>query len=239
MKKELIGLSQRYLTALGKHLQHSSRVTLRAALELGRQAVDFRLDTLSLARIHEQALGGLVLAGGSAAARAGRVRSAGIFFAEANAPIEETHLAAQQGRAHLIQMKAKLGQRTQELATSNRKLQRGNVRQKVMAAAYAKSGKRHDKSLGESLQLQNRLRQLTHQVLAAQESDRKKISHELQDEIAQTLLGINVRLLSLKRGAGGDIKGLQDEIASAQRLVVKSAQTMRRFARDLAVHHAA
>jgi len=43
--------------------------------------------------------------------------------------------------------------------------------------------------LKDSLQLQEELRQLTHQVLAAQEEERKKISHELQDEIAQTLLG--------------------------------------------------
>ena len=67
----------------------------------------------------------------------------------------------------------------------------------------------------------------------------KKISHELQDEIAQTLLGINVRLLSLKRGAGSNTKSLKDEIASAQRLVAKSARSVRRFARELGEHHPA
>jgi len=34
------------------------------------------------------------------------------------------------------------------------------------------------------------LRRLTHRILTAQEAERKKISHELWDEIAQTLLGI-------------------------------------------------
>jgi hypothetical protein len=76
------------------------------------------------------------------------------------------------------------------------------------------------------------LRQLTHQVLAAQEDERKKISRELQDEIAQTLLGINVRLLTLKQEARSNTKGLKNEIASTQRLVLKSAKSVRRAARE-------
>ena len=88
-------------------------------------------------------------------------------------------------------------------------------------------------ALKESLELQKRLRQLTHQVLAAQEDERKKISRELQDEIAQTLLGINVRLLSLKQEARSNTKGLKNEIASTQRLVVKSARSVRQVARKI------
>jgi signal transduction histidine kinase len=68
-------------------------------------------------------------------------------------------------------------------------------------------------------------------MLAAQEDERKKISRELQNEIAQTLLGINVRLVSLKQEARNNTKGLKKEIASTQRLVVKSAQSVRRVAR--------
>ena len=54
------------------------------------------------------------------------------------------------------------------------------------------------------MRLQEHLRHLTHQILAAQEDERKKISRELHDEIAQTLLGINVRLLTLKKGAAAN-----------------------------------
>ena len=92
------------------------------------------------------------------------------------------------------------------------------------------------KVLKESLQLQKQLRQLTHGVLAAQEDERKKLSHELQDEIAQTLLGLNVRLLSLKQAARSKAKGLKNEIASTQRLVVKSATLVRSLARELNHH---
>ena len=60
----------------------------------------------------------------------------------------------------------------------------------LMEEAFTKSGQHQNHCLEESLQLQKRLRQLTHQVMAAQEDERQKISHELQDEIAQTLLGI-------------------------------------------------
>ena len=76
------------------------------------------------------------------------------------------------------------------------------------------------------------MRQLTHQVLAAQENERKKISRELQDEIAQTLLGINVRLLTLKQEARSNTKGLKNEIASTRQLVLKSAKSVRRAARQ-------
>jgi signal transduction histidine kinase len=66
----------------------------------------------------------------------------------------------------------------------------------------------------------------------AQENERKKISGELQNEIGQTLLGINVRLLSLKQEARNNTKGLKKEIASTQRLVVESANSVRRVARE-------
>ena len=73
--------------------------------------------------------------------------------------------------------------------------------------------------LEESLALQEHLRHLTHRILSAQEAERKKISRDLQDEIAQTLLGINVRLLTLKKAAKGNTANLKKEIANTQRLV--------------------
>jgi Histidine kinase. len=51
-----------------------------------------------------------------------------------------------------------------------------------------------------------------------QEDERQKISHQLQDGIAQTLLGINVRLLALKTAAKGNTANLKKDIASILRL---------------------
>jgi len=235
MKKELIGLYQRYVVALRRHLKGGPRASLQPALRLGREAVACGLETLELARIHARALVTLELAKG----KNGLIKQAEAFFTEAITPVEETHRAVQQSKSQLRRLSQALSRRTEELAASDRQLKRGVIRRQVMEDTYEKSGKRHDKSLAESLALQKRLRQLTHQVIAAQEDERHKISHELQDEIAQTLLGINVRLLSLKQEAHGNLKGLKNEIASTQRLVVKSARTVRQFARKLRVRHPA
>ena len=121
---------------------------------------------------------------------------------------------------------------TVELAVTKRRLSNGIRQRRKVEAALRKSGEHYTRLLQESLQLQERLRNLTHQVLAAQETDRKNISRELQDEIAQTLLGINVRLLSLKQEAHSNTSGLRNEIANTQRLVVKSARSVRRAARE-------
>jgi signal transduction histidine kinase len=228
MKQKRIALSQQYVAALRKHLKTGPHASLQSALGLGRQAVALGLETLALARIHEGALVTLEIF----PSKNGQIKRAGIFFSEANIPIEETHRAARQTKVHLSRLKETLAQRTDELAVTNRQVRRGIIRRKAMEDALKKSGTHHKKCLEESLHLQKRLRQLTHRVISTQEDERKNISRELQDEIAQTLLGINVRLLSLKQEARSNIKGLKNEIASAQRLVVKSAKSVRRIARE-------
>jgi signal transduction histidine kinase len=235
MKQNLIRLSERYVTALRKHLKQGPQASLQPALGLGREAVTLGLETLDLARIHEQALATLELSHTKNAF----TRLAGIFFTEANTLIEETHRAARQTKNHLSKLMTKLGQRTEQLADSNRQLQRGVVRRKVMEDAFEKRGKHHQKCLEESLELQKRLRQLTHRVIAAQEDERTSISRELQDEIVQTLVGINMRLLSLKQQARSNTRGLKNEIASTQRLVLKSAKSVRRVAREISLHQQA
>jgi len=228
MKQERSRLSQRYVAALRQHLKSGPGANLQPALRLGRQAVGLRLETLELARIHEQALTTLELS----SSRNGFIKRAEIFFTEAIIPIVETHRAARQSKIDLNRLNEKLGRRTAELASTNRQLRRGIVQRKSVEAALKISGLHYGKLLKDSLQLQEGLRQLTHKVLTAQEAERKKISCELQDEIAQTLLGINVRLLTLKKEARTNTKGLKNEIASTQRLVVRSARSVRRVARE-------
>ncbi len=232
MKQKLIRLSQQYMTALRQHLKQGPRASLQPALGLGRRAVVLGLETLELARIHERALVTLEAATG----KDGIAKRAEIFFTEAITPIVETHRAALQSKIQLNRLNETLGRRTIELAATQRQLQSGIVRRKSVEAALKTSGEHYTKLLKDSLQLQEGLRQLTHQVLAAQEDERRKISRELHDEIAQTLLGINVRLLTLKQEARTNTKGLKNEIASTQRLVLKSARSVRRAAREFGHH---
>jgi signal transduction histidine kinase len=77
------------------------------------------------------------------------------------------------------------------------------------------------------------LRLLSRQLLSAQEEERKMISRELHDEIAQTLTGINIQLATLKVEAAFNVKGLQKKITRTQRMVEKSVDIVHRFAREL------
>ena len=56
MKRDLINLSRHYTSALRKHLKQGPRASLRPARGLGRKAMAVGLETLDLARIHEEAL---------------------------------------------------------------------------------------------------------------------------------------------------------------------------------------
>lgn len=233
MKRKLIALSQRYLTALRQHLKQGPRASLQPARGLGRQAVSLGLETLDVARIHEDALATLE----SSSGKDGIIKRAEIFFTETITPIEKTHRAALKANVRLGQLNKTLGRRTVELAVSNRFLKQGIAQRKTVEKALKKSAEHAKKLLEESRQLQNHLQRLTHKILSAQEDRRKEISRDLQNEIAQTLLGINVRLLTLKKEAALNAKGLQKEIASAQRLVDISVKSIDRFAREFGKHH--
>jgi signal transduction histidine kinase len=228
MKRKLFALSERYAKALRTHLRAGLSASLRPALKLGRQAVTLGLETLELARMHERAFATI----GPSRTRHQSLRKAEIFFTEALIPIVETHRSARQSKIDLRRLTEKLDARTAELASSNRQLQRGIARRKSVEAALKKSGIHYTKLLKDSLHLQAGLRDLTHRVLAAQEEERKKMSIELQNEIAQTLLGINARLLALKQDARMNTHCLKSQIAATQQLVVKSAKSMRRVARE-------
>jgi len=233
MSRKLNALSGRYLGALRRHLKHSPRADLDMARGLGRQAVAMGLETLDVARIHQRALATLE----AASSKDGILERASIFFTETITPIEETHRAALKASARLERVSKTLGQRTVELAASHRSLKVGIARRKVAQAALKKSREHNRRLLEESLALQKHLQHLAHRILSAQEHKRKKISHDLQDEIAQTLLGINVRLLTIKGAAAHNSKRLQKEIARTGRFVDSSVKSIKRFTREYGKDH--
>ena len=232
MKHKLKGLSRRYQAALRNHLRQGSRAKLHPARELGRRAMVLGLETLDLARIHEMALIGLAL-NDSFVTRNGLVKRAGAFFAEAVTPLEKTHSTAQEANAYFSQLSEMLRQRSVDLAVSNRQLKLEILERKAVEADLRKSEKHYSELLKQSREMHEELRQLSRQLLSAQEEERKKISRELHDEIAQTLTGINVELAALKTAATINVKGLQKKISSTQRLVERSVDIVHRFAREL------
>ena len=233
MKHKLPLLSRTYLTALRKHLKQSASLSLEAARGLGIRAVKLGLETLDLARIHEEALITLVLPHYSVRTSDGMIRRAGAFFAEAITPIEETHRGAREANVHLKKMIGKLTQRTGELAASNGELQSEIARRKTVEDSLRASENTTSRLLEKSRYMQEELRLLSHRLLSVQEEERKRISRELHDVIAQTLTGINLRLSALKSQSDASAKDMHEKIAVTQRLVEHSVDIVHRFARDL------
>jgi PAS domain S-box-containing protein len=123
--------------------------------------------------------------------------------------------------------------RMEALAISNRDLTREIARRQRVEKALRQSEHNSRELLQQSHQMQEQLRRLSRQVLSAQEEERKKISRELHDVIAQTLTSINVRLANLKRDAKENASGLERSIARTQQLVERSVNIVHRFAREL------
>jgi signal transduction histidine kinase len=134
---------------------------------------------------------------------------------------------------HLSQVNQTLRQRTVELADAHRQLKQEIAQRKSVEESLRNSERHYGKLLERSYHLQEQLRHLSRQLLLAQEEERKKISRDLHDEIAQTLTGINIRLAALKMEAVHNTKGLQNRISSTQRMVERSVDIVHQFAREL------
>ena len=119
------------------------------------------------------------------------------------------------------------------LDASNRKLQKEILQRRAVEKSLKQSEQHQSRLLKESHKLQEELRQLARQVLDAQEDERRKISRELHDVIAQTLSGINLRLANLRTEAALKTKGLDRHFAHTQKLVEKSVNFVHEFAREL------
>ena len=126
-----------------------------------------------------------------------------------------------------------LNERGVDLVASNRLLQREILQRKSVEKSLRKSEQHYSQLLEQSRHMQGQLRLLSRQLLSAQEEERKMISRELHDQIAQTLTGINIQLATLKVEASVNVKGLQKKITRTQRMVEKSVDIVHRFAREL------
>ena len=150
---------------------------------------------------------------------------AGRFLVEALVPIER------EGASNRRTPAARRG--SVALAATNRRLEQEIARRKAVQDALKKSERHYGHLLERSRRMQEHLRRLSHEILSAQEEERRAISRELHDEIGQTLTAIKVKLVTLNKEATINAADLKKKIASTQRLVQRSMNTVHRFARNL------
>ncbi len=225
-------LSEKYLAELRKYVANSAPADIRAAHELGKTAVAAGLETLDLAKIHELALVELDLPATPSASRDDVINRAAEFFTEAITPIEETHCAARDANAGLHQLNAALEERTLDLADSNRERQQQIIGRTHAEEALKDSETAFVQLLKDSKELELHLQKVAHRILADTEAERKKMSHQLNDEIAQTLLGIDIRLLTLKQEIATSHDNLNQEITNTRILVEESVTLINRLAHE-------
>jgi PAS domain S-box-containing protein len=133
-------------------------------------------------------------------------------------------LNGQQCRATVVDITARkvaeaAQHRLEVMTASNRKLEQEIIRRKTLEEALKTS--------------EQQLRHLSHEILLAQEAERKRISRELHDTVLQTLVGINVHLASLTPKPADNPASLRRKIAQTQVLVEKSLAMVHRFAVEL------
>lgn len=227
------GLSARYLGALRLRLGQRGPGGGDRAQSLGRAAQAGGLASRDLARMHEHALLRLANEADFSAHRNDSLRRAGIFFNQALIPLEAAQTASRLSHRRLQQKNRILSLHTASLALANRRLQREVVRRKAGEAAVFLAKTQYQQLFKDSQHMQRKLRQLTRQILVAQEDERKSISRELHDEVVQALVGINVQLAVLGEGAKHGQPNLRTNLARTRRIVEGSVQAVHRFAHEL------
>jgi PAS domain S-box-containing protein len=120
--------------------------------------------------------------------------------------------------------------RMEAQVAANRELKQEITRRQAVEEALRKSEQYSHRLLAESLELQKQLRRLSRQILTVQEEERRRISRELHDEVAQILMGINLHLAALAQQGEVDAKGLKKKIKRTRQLVVRSLNTVHQFA---------
>jgi len=226
-------LSARYLASLRTHLDQRDPHVPSAAPKLGRTAVALGLATLDLASIHEQAVRTLALTHDLGRPRSRSLRHARAFFAQVLTPVNAERRSNRKKHDELLRRIETLRRHAGAIARGNRRLEREVARREAAEKKNAEATERYRALFLESQAMQNKLRLLTRQIISAQEEERKKISRELHDEVVQTLVGINVELTALGKGAAVGVLTLKQKIARTRRLVEKSVNAVHRFARDL------
>jgi signal transduction histidine kinase len=229
-----LALVRSYRSALKKHLQAGGGSDRKYARRIGQRALALGLDILGLARIHELALAGLEPDASSPGQGSVADHQHREFFETAVSHLEEGRLAISgaisRRTPHAIEA---LKLRTEDLVATNAELHLEIARRIAVEESLRTSEATTSLLLKKSRRLQEDLRSLSRRLLTVQEDERRRISRELHDVVAQALAGINVRLAVLRSQSSANVRDFEENIKVTERLVEQSVEIVHRFASDL------
>ena len=226
-------MRQRYRSALRAHLTGPRLGGLKRARGFRCQTLTAGLDTADLSRYHEDLLIYEFLPAYPVARRGVLIKRAAVFFATVINPTQKVPNVAREATFQVQRFIESLSRRTVELASLNLELNSEIAQRKAVEEALKKSELNSLYLLTKSNHLQEQLRRVSRKIISSQEDERKSISRELHDVIAQTLTGINIRLAALKREATKNTAGIDQNITLTQELVENSVNIVHEFAREL------
>lgn len=233
VKSNSVGFSRRYKAALRREAAGLSVDASKPAVSLGQEALGAGLEVLDLVKIHLSAVTALPPPQPSSSGKDGMIRRTTSFLVAAITPIAKAHRTARKGDSNPKRRTAATQPRDAATAPLRLRLAQEIDRRKTAQTTLKKWEAQYTELLARSERLQAHLRRLSHEILSAQERERKRISRELHDEIGQTLAAISVTLATLTKRAVVDTADLTKRIANTQRLVKRSMDTVHRFAREL------
>jgi signal transduction histidine kinase len=230
MTKPINILPFTYLGALREHLARPCKATLRKGFALGNAALDGGMEIFDLISLHHQALAEGVMPDGSSAIQMRSALGLEAFLLAALAPFRMASdgSAGSGDRRHRML----LSEHMDALALRNARLEE-EIADLQRAEAAMREGKDHYFQLYQNARaMEANLRELSAQVLSAQEDERKRVSRELHDEIGQALIAVKVTIAMLKIRAASD-PAFQRNVADAEKLLAQTMETVHSFAREL------
>jgi len=231
MRNSTSSLPVTYHSALRDYLAQPNETTLQQAYELGRAAMSAGLGVFDVIRLHHQALNDGVISRDPSAV-VGSAPMIEAFLLETLSPFEAAHRGFRRAWERLEQLNTALAGHNEALALSNAQLEEEISMRQRTEAELRESKDHYFQLFQKAHSMEESLRELSAQILTAQEEERKRISRELHDEIGQALTAVNVTIAMLKKHASADAD-LRKKVDEAEELLASSMETVHAFAREL------
>jgi signal transduction histidine kinase len=229
MSKSYKNFSATYHEVLHEHLERPSKGTLERAFSLGKAALAEGMEVFDLISLHHRAIAEGVLPGDLSAAQVRTVLDLEAFLQESLAPYKMASGGPIGARERRLRMRS---EHSSALALRNARLEEEVAIHQRSEASMRESRDHYVQLYQNARAMEGALRELSAQVLAAQEDERKRISRELYDVIGQALISVKVSVSMLKVRAAAD-PALRHKVVEAEALLAATMEIVQRFAREL------